>query len=88
MSQISKEQTLISHVTNEQQIEIFIILKISFRWFVAVSYGAAGLLRHLFNPPVSRSLRQQHGVNHVDGAVGRGDVGLDDGGAVDKDLAT
>ncbi len=65
-----------------------IIPEISFRWFVVVGYGAAGLLRHLFNPPGSRSLRQQHGVNHVDGAVGRGDVGLDNRGAVDKDLAT
>lgn len=42
----------------------------------------------MFNLTSSKSLRDQYGINHVNRAVRRCDIGLDDGSAVHQDLAS
>ena len=50
-------------------------------------WGATEQVRHPFNPPNSGSLWHQYGINDVNCAVFRCDVGLDDGSAVNQNLA-
>jgi len=52
------------------------------------SLGYRRQARHPFNPLSGRSLRHQYGVYHVDCAVRRCNVSLDDGGPVDQNLAS